>query len=236
MMPLKQTCLTLSGIRKSFGRKIILDNAELDLSSGSCGLLCGKNGSGKTTLLRIAAGLEKPDAGDVSTGRGTHPWRKYRQQLRTMAVYLHQEPYMFDGDVISNLQLAVRNGHTRRQHSESVDAAIEWAALEPIARNHAKTLSGGERQRVAIARAWLRQPEIMLLDEPMANMDQESRSSTIRLLHSLKQQGMALMITSHDPAHFETLTDSMLQLSDGRIQSFRYRDNVTPLHGRLHGI
>ena len=102
------------------------------------------------------------------------------------------------------------------------------------ARSHRiQTLSGGERQRVAIARALLREPEIMLLDEPITNMDQEARSGTIRLLHNLKQQGMALMITSHDPGHFEALNDSSLQISKGQVQSFSYKDNITPIHSRL---
>jgi tungstate transport system ATP-binding protein len=230
------THIIFSGIEKRFGRKTILSNAAVEVCSGSCVLLCGNNGSGKTTLLRIIAGLDKPDAGQVSTGLGTYPWRKCRQQLRNTAVYLHQEPYMFDGDVVSNLNLSLQNGCTRAQRDDRVQSAIEWAGLEAIAGNRAKTLSGGERQRVAIARAWLRNPEVMLLDEPMTNMDQESRSSTIRLLHNLKQQGMALMITSHDPVHFETLTDSMLRISDGSIHRFRYDDNITPIHGRIQRV
>jgi ABC-type multidrug transport system ATPase subunit len=67
-------------------------------------------------------------------------------------------------------------------------------------------------------------------------MDQEARSGTIRLLENLKLQGKALMITSHDPVHFESLTDSSLQIRDGHIQHFRYRDNITPIHGRLRRI
>ena len=112
-------------------------------------------------------------------------------------------------------------------------SAIKWAGLEDIAYNAARTLSGGERQRVAIARAWLREPEILLLDEPVTNMDQGSRSSTIRLLHNLKQQGMALMITSHDPLHFEALADTSLQISNGAIRRLRFKDNVTPIHSRV---
>ena len=105
-----------------------------------------------------------------------------------------------------------------------------WAGLGEIAHNPAKTLSGGERQRVAIARAWLREPKILLLDEPITNMDKGSRLQTIQLLQNLKQQGVALVISSHDPFHFEALTDRVLQISHGRIHGYNTAANITPIH------
>jgi len=228
------THINFSGIRKSFGHKQILDNSELDIKSGESTLLCGKNGSGKTTLLRIIAGLEIPDSGFVNTGLGQFHWKKSRQQLRNSVVYLHQHPYMFDGDVISNLNFSLHNKLSHKQRGKSINSALEWAGLENIAKNSAKTLSGGERQRVAITRAWLRQPEILLLDEPITNMDHESRMRTIELLHNLKHQGVALVISSHDPIHFETLTDSCLQLSEGQLYDFSASENITPIHYRNH--
>ncbi|UCB54859.1 MAG: ABC transporter ATP-binding protein [Thiotrichales bacterium] len=227
------THIIFSGIEKRFGRKPILINSTLEIKSGECILLCGNNGAGKTTLLRILAGLDVPDAGYVSTGLGKHPWKQCRQQLRNTTVYLHQEPYMFDGDVISNLNIALQKPYSRKKRNGRVLSAIKWAGLEDVAHNAARTLSGGERQRVAIARAWLREPDILLLDEPVTNMDQRSRSSTIRLLHNLKQQGMALMITSHDPLHFEALADTSLRISDGSIRRYLSKDNVTPIHSRI---
>jgi tungstate transport system ATP-binding protein len=202
--------------------------------SGRCTLLCGNNGSGKTTLLRIIAGLQAPDSGFVNTGIGKYDWNRYRQQLRQTTVYLHQQPYMFDGNVISNLNFSLNNNLTRKQRLKRINSAIEWAGLENIAKNSAKTLSGGERQRVAIARAWLREPKILLLDEPITNMDQDSRLRTIQLLTNLKQQGVALVVSSHDPVHFEALTDTLLQIIEGRAHGFNTSDNVTPIHYRRH--
>ena len=202
--------------------------------SGRCTLLCGNNGSGKTTLLRIIAGLQAPDSGFVNTGIGKYDWNRCRRQLRQTTVYLHQQPYMFDGNVISNLNFSLNNNLTRKQRLKHINSAIEWAGLENIAKNSAKTLSGGERQRVAIARAWLRDPKILLLDEPITNMDQDSRLRTIQLLTNLKQQGVALVVSSHDPAHFEALTDTLLQIRDGRAHGFNTNSNVTPIHYRKH--
>jgi len=228
------THINFSGIRKCFGHKQILDNSELEIKSGECILLCGKNGSGKTTFLRIIAGLETPDSGFVNTGLGQYDWKKCRKQLRNSVVYLHQQPYMFDGDVISNLNFSLHNKLSQKQRCKSIKSAIEWAGLENIAENSAKTLSGGERQRVAITRAWLRQPKILLLDEPITNMDHESRMRTIELLLNLKHQGVALVVSSHDPIHFETLTDTCLQLSEGRLHDFTASENITPIHYKKH--
>jgi len=230
------THINFSGINKRFGNKQILSDSALEINSGQCILLCGDNGSGKTTLLRIVAGLEAPDAGYVSTGLGKCAWKSFRQQLRHTTVYLHQHPYMFDGDVISNLNISLQNNFTRKQRKLRVKSAIEWASLKNIANNSAKTLSGGECQRVAIARAWLTDPRILLLDEPITNMDRSSRLQTIQLLLNLKQQGVALVISSHDPVHFESLADSLLHISNGHIDTFRIANNITPIHfrKRLH--
>jgi len=232
MSNIYNTQLFFSDIAIRFGQKQILCDTELEIKSGGCILLCGKNGSGKTTLLRIIAGLEVPDSGYVNTGIGKYTWKQCRRQLRTSAVYLHQHPYMFDGDVISNLQFSLPRGLTHKQRTKRINSAAEWAGLEDIARNSAKTLSGGERQRVAIARAWLRDPKILLLDEPITNMDQESRLRTIQLLLKLKLQGVALVVSSHDPAHFEALTDTFLQIREGRLHGFGATDNITPIHHR----
>ena len=228
------THINFSGINKRFGHNQVLIDSELEIKSGECILLCGNNGSGKTTLFRIIAGLEVPDSGFVNTGLGKYTWKKCRPQLRDTVVYLHQQPYMFDGNVISNLNFSLHNKLSHKQRSERIKSAIEWAGLENIAENSAKTLSGGERQRVAITRAWLRNPKILLLDEPITNMDHDSRIRTIELLHNLKEQGVALVVSSHDPVHFEALTDTWLQLSEGSLHRFSTSDNITPIHYKKH--
>lgn len=232
MTLMHETHIHFSGIKKCFGDKPVLSGLSLAVHSGQCILLSGNNGSGKTTLLRIMAGLETPDACYVSTGLGKCTWKQCLQQLRQTTVYLHQQPYMFDGDVVCNLGIPLQHDYPRNERKLRIESAIEWADLSHIARSPAKTLSGGERQRVAIARAWLRNPDILLLDEPMTNMDHDSRQQTIRLLLFLKMQGMALVVSSHDPVHFETLIDDWLHISNGRLHKPGIAENVTPIHGR----
>jgi tungstate transport system ATP-binding protein len=204
-------------IYKCFGKRKILTGVKLNLSSGHCSLLTGANGAGKSTLLRICAGLEKPDKGKLDIGLGRQSWKHQRHVLHCITVYLHQQPYMFDGNVMQNLAYALPQGMGKDESKQRIDDALYWAELEEIAKNSAKTLSGGERQRIAIARAWLRQPGIMLLDEPTANMDQDARQRTLQLLRSLKEQGIALLVASHDPAHFYTLADEWLVLDQGHL-------------------
>ena len=229
---MQHTQLYFSGISMRFGDKQVLVDSDLEIRSSRCVLLLGNNGAGKSTLLRILAGLQAPDAGIVNFGMGNCALKKIRHQLRRTTVYLHQHPYMFDGSVIANLNFSLDRNLGRSQRKHRVAAAIEWAGLEPIAAQPAKSLSGGERQRVAIARAWLRNPDILLLDEPITNMDQHSRFRTVQLLDNLKQQGAALVVSSHDPGHFQTLTDATLQIRDGRLHRYDQGDNVTTIHFR----
>ncbi|TNF97608.1 MAG: energy-coupling factor ABC transporter ATP-binding protein [Gammaproteobacteria bacterium] len=212
--------LVFSRIHKHLGRKTILRNEHFSVRSGEFNLLCGNNGAGKTTLLRIIAGLEKPDMGQIDMGSGTTTWRKSRKHLQHLSVYLHQHPYMFDCNVKKNLAYALPQRHlSLKEKNHLIDTALDLAHISDLAECSAKNLSGGEQQRVALARAWLRQPSIMLLDEPTANMDKASCARTISLLKKLKSQGLALFVASHDPDQFLNLADNKLHLVDGKLTS-----------------
>jgi tungstate transport system ATP-binding protein len=227
--------ITFNEVNKRFGKRRILTGAKLSLHGGQCGLLCGDNGSGKTTLLRIAAGLEKPDQAEIDIGLSPISWRRCRKTLRSSIVYLHQEPYMFDRSVKYNLAYALKPGViTPAERNGKISEAMDFAQLNDIAESAATNLSGGERQRVALARAWLRQPKVMLLDEPTANMDNDSKHRTLILLARLKAEGIALLVASHDPGQFESLADYRLELQEGRIinveNSNQYPPNVASIH------
>ena len=211
--------LQFNALYKRYRRRNILVNADITLQDGECTLLCGANGAGKTTLLRIIAGLEKPDQGTINTGLGRMKWRRCKRVLQEKVMYLHQQPYMFDASVRKNIAYALPSGLKSLERNQRIKEALRWADLEHLATAPATSLSGGEAQRVALARAWLRAPVVLLLDEPMANMDQESRLRTHSLLRQLKDQGMAIVITSHDALQFQSLTDRQLLLKDGRISA-----------------
>ncbi len=217
--------------------KTILDDAEIELKGGECVLLTGKNGSGKSTLLRILAGMLKPDSATINTGLESLSWKKANKLIRQQVMYLYQEPYMFDGSVTRNLEYALAGSSAlggKKEGSQSTNQiiqALKWANLEHRADTPAKCLSGGERQRVALAQAWLKQPSILLLDEPTANMDEESRRLTEDLLSKFKVGGTALLIASHDVNHFHHTMDKRLLLQEGSI--FEIGDNADEAHDNI---
>jgi tungstate transport system ATP-binding protein len=209
--------IQFSGIRKRYRRRIILDDVDISLHAEQCLLLCGANGAGKTTLLKIMAGLLRPDHGTMNIGLGEMKWRRCKNVLQEKVMYLHQHPYMFDASVRKNIAYGLPRNTSPANRRKHVDEALQWAGLEDLASADATSLSGGEAQRVALARAWLRAPAVLLLDEPTANMDQESRLRTHTLLRQLKDAGMAIVITSHDILQFQPFAEKLLKLESGRL-------------------
>lgn len=208
------------GITKRFGSKLLLDNTAFSIASHECILITGENGAGKTTLLRIIAGLEKPSGCEVSIDNAApEPWRRLRKRLLKTVMYLHQQPYMLAGSLRRNLEYTARLNPAIVDRDSSVKKALHWAALEPLEFQTATSLSGGQKQRVALARARLRDPQILLLDEPTANLDTESRSSTMHMLREFLDSGTAIVIVSHDPHNFDELATAHLHLRDQRIHS-----------------
>ena len=215
---MNEPLLVFRGIEKTFAKTNILRNVDISLYPGKCILLSGNNGSGKTTLLKIIAGLETPSRAEIEFSGKSHNWKSAIRSIRREIIYLHQQPYLLSGTVESNVSYGLRFTHlNRKQLRESVKEALEWAGLADVAKHQAKTLSGGVQQRVAFTRAWILKPKVLLLDEPMANMDIESREQACDLLKRMKSEGMSIVITSHDTNIIDGLIDIHFSLSDGKL-------------------
>ncbi|MEM7562674.1 MAG: ABC transporter ATP-binding protein [Pseudomonadota bacterium] len=205
-------------LSKSYGKKPVLDQISFEIASHECLLLTGENGAGKTTLLRIIAGLEKPDQCDVAFENASiESWRKLRKQLLKSIMYLHQQPYMLSGTVRRNLEYTAALNPALIDRETSVNRALQWGELEALESQQANSLSGGQKQRVALARARLRNPRLLLLDEPTANLDSESRERTMKMLAEFRDSGTALIIVSHDPGNFENLATRRLLLKNHHL-------------------
>jgi tungstate transport system ATP-binding protein len=216
---MNEPLLVFREIEKSFSGSQILCGVDLSLYPGKCILLSGKNGVGKTTLLKIIAGLEIPDLAKIEISGKINCWNKAVRSVRKEIIYLHQHPIMFSSTVESNVAFGLRfTSLNRKQRRESVEEALEWAGLMDVAKQQAKTLSGGIQQRVAFTRARIMKPKVLLLDEPMANMDYESREQTYQLLVRMKSAGMSLVITSHFMQYFEGIVDQYFQLKNGVLE------------------
>ena len=215
---MNEPLLVFRGIEKTYAETNILRNVDISLYPGKCILLSGNNGSGKTTLLKIIAGLETPSRAEIEFSGKSHNWKSAIRSIRREIIYLHQQPYLLSGTVESNVSYGLRFTHlNRKQLRESVKEALEWAGLADVAKQQAKTLSGGVQQRVAFTRAWILKPKVLLLDEPMANMDIESREQACDLLKRMKSEGMSIVITSHDTNIIDGLIDIHFSLSDGKL-------------------
>lgn len=207
------TLLRLTKLRKGYAGQILFDVAELEIKQNACLLLSGRNGAGKSTLLKILAGLEAPDQLEISYAGQTQSWRQMRRRLQQDVVYLHQHPYMFDRSVEGNIAYGLRlAGLEKTEIPGKVKQALDWAGLRHLAGKNARQLSGGEKQRVALTRARVLSPKLLLLDEPFASMDLESREQTLFFIRRLKSEGISTIVTSHEPQVAQMLGDQHLHL------------------------
>jgi tungstate transport system ATP-binding protein len=205
-------------ISKHYRRKLVLSEVSINLSNSDCFIITGENGAGKTTLLRILAGLEKPDNAIITINQGPDKsWRSCRARLSKSVMYLHQQPYMLAGSVGRNLEYTAKLNAAIFDKAEAVDQVVQWAGLEHLTEQNAVSLSGGQQQRVALARARLRNPQLLLLDEPTANLDIDGRDKTISILKTFLESGTAIVISTHDPNIFNELQARTLQLKDHKL-------------------
>jgi ABC-type multidrug transport system ATPase subunit len=221
-------------IHKRHGRHEILSDVQLELHPGEFTLITGANGSGKTTLLRIMAGLDRPDRAGVMLVGEMHSWRKSRKELRKRCVYLHQRPYLFSGTVLDNLRFSLSVNKIRGdERQEKLQSAIENFSLTRLLTREARVLSGGEQQRVALARACLTEPEVLLLDEPTANMDAGSRAQFISILMNSGERRQSVVMVSHDVGGMEFHCDHHFNMHDGQLKAVNPEESALHLHGGL---
>lgn len=205
-------------IYKRYGRQEILSDVSMEIHPGEITLITGANGSGKTTLLRIIAGLDRPDRAGVMLVGEMRSWRKSRKALRKRSVYLHQRPYLFSGTVLNNLRFALSVNRIKgRDGRRRLDQAIDNFSLHGLLDREARSLSGGEQQRLALGRACLTEPEVLLLDEPTANMDVASRAQFMSMLMRTGNRNQAIVLVSHDIAGLDFRYDHHFDLDDGRL-------------------
>ena len=192
--------VSLSGVRKSFGEKVVLDDVDLRIHRGEFVVLLGPSGTGKTTLLRLLLGLERPDAGEILVPR-----------QRTV---VYQEPRLVPSKrVLSNVVIGQPGG---KQTKDNGRRALNEVNLADKHRAWPATLSGGEAQRVALARALVREPELLLLDEPFAALDALTRLRMQDLVDDLvASHRPAVLLVTHDVDEAVRLADRVLILREG---------------------
>ena len=211
--------ISYRALRKTLHGRLLLDIESLSIHEHCCVALSGRNGAGKSTLMRIIAGLEVPDSVAVIYDGVAMPWKRACQQMRTHVIYLHQQPYLFDRSVTDNIAYGLRRqGLSIKEISRKVSEALDWAGIGHLQLRNARELSGGERQRVAFARARILSPRVLLLDEPTTNMDSEARAQAYRMIKRLKQDGVSILLSTHEFHTVAHLCDAHLSLEAGSLR------------------
>jgi sulfonate transport system ATP-binding protein len=189
------------GLRRSFGNHTVLDDLDLDIGQGEFVAMIGRSGTGKSTLLRALAGLDRDVTGEVA--------------VNGQVSVVFQEPRLVPWKrVWANISLGLRAPDPRGV----ARAALDEVGLAARADAWPLTLSGGEAQRAALARALVREPGLLLLDEPFSALDALTRISMHNLVLSLWERHQpAVLLVTHDVDEALALADRVLVLSDGKI-------------------
>ena len=215
--------LSVEDVRVTFGRGAAscaaLAGVSLDFEKGRLTLVQGPSGSGKTTLLSVLGCLLKPDSGRVwvEDREVSRLSEGKRGKIRQRSIgFVFQTFRLFDSlSALDNVTIAgILAGSAQRSRARQL---LEELGLRAKLRLKPDQLSGGEKQRVAIARALLRNPPIMLADEPTASLDRASGEQIAAILHDLSErQGRTVVVVSHDP-RWEALAHRVVRLADGKV-------------------
>jgi ABC-type Fe3+/spermidine/putrescine transport system ATPase subunit len=208
--------LELRHVRKQFGSAIPADNVSLSIGAGEFFTFLGPSGSGKSTLLRIVAGLERADAGQVLLrGRDVGDVPPWRRHLGMVFQQYANFPHM---NVAENVAYGLRRrGLSRPEISARVRELLDLVGLPGFEERRVTQLSGGEQQRVAIARALAPRPELLLLDEPLAALDEKIRREMQGELTKIQEAtGTTFVYVTHDQEEALTMSDRIAVLNRGR--------------------
>ncbi len=215
--PTREIAYRLEGLEKRYGGRTVLRVLALDIYQGELFVLVGPSGAGKSTLLRLLNFLERPDRGTitfrslVSNGRNPVPLAARRQ-----VTMVFQRPVLFRGSVYDNVAYGLR---LRRQPLEPVvSETLERLGLSDLARMSVQTLSGGEAQRVALGRALVIRPQVLLLDEPTANLDPANVALIEEIIAGVnREQGTTVVLVTHNVFQARRLADRAGLLLDGHL-------------------
>jgi tungstate transport system ATP-binding protein len=202
------------------GERDILKNINIRVERGEVFALIGPTGAGKTTLLRLIDLIDMPTSGKIFfNGADVTVSEKVKLETRRRMAFVLQKPIVFNMSVYDNIAYGLRwRGVGSRQIREKVDSILETVRLTEYKNRNARTLSGGEVQGVAIARAIAIEPEVLLLDEPTANLDPISASRIEELIAGIiKRDAITVIMATHDMSQGQRLADRIGVLVDGEI-------------------
>jgi heme exporter protein A len=225
-VPDPEPAVSLRGAGRRYGERAALRDVSLELAAGQTLVVFGPNGAGKTTLLRMLATLLRPHAGEVRVLGSSLPDDGYA--VRGRIGFLGHDPLLYrELSGRENLRFHARlHGLRAPEAAKRVQAVLEAVGMQARADDPVAELSRGMVQRLAVARAVLHEPELLLLDEPLANLDPAAVAQVMPLLGP--GSGRTRVLTSHDPVGGLVGADVALGLKGGRAQLLAPAASVTP--------
>lgn len=204
--------LRFDGVTYAAGGTPLVEGLAFDLEAGPRTVILGPNGAGKSVTLRLCHGLLAPTAGRVTANGDTLDAARRRQAM------VFQRPVLLRRSALANVAYALAlRGHGRRERRRRAEAALDRVGLAALAARPARVLSAGEQQRLALARAWATEPEVLLLDEPTANLDPAATRLIEAAIGAIHAAGAKIVMTTHDLGQARRLADEVLFLHQGRL-------------------
>ncbi len=210
--------IEVKGVSKSFGDKVVLDNVNLNVKKGEFVTILGPSGCGKTTLLRLIAGFQTASVGEIRiAGEEITQTPPHLRPVNTVFQKYALFPHL---NVFDNIAFGLKLKKMPKPVIEKkVKAALRMVGMTDYEYRDVDSLSGGQQQRVAIARAIVNEPEVLLLDEPLAALDLKMRKDMQLELKAMHQKlGITFVYVTHDQEEALTLSDTIVVMSEGKIQ------------------
>ncbi len=213
-----ENIIEIERISHRFGEKLVLDDVNLVVRKGEFVTILGPSGCGKTTLLRLISGFQKATEGKISiSGIDVTETPPHRRPVNTVFQKYALFPHL---NVFQNIAFGLKLKHVeKKQIEKKVKKVLKMVSMTGYEERDVDSLSGGQQQRVAIARALVNEPQVLLLDEPLAALDLKMRKDMqmeIKAMH--KQLGITFVYVTHDQEEALTLSDRIVVMNEGRIQ------------------
>ncbi len=218
-----ETYVQLKGIYKKFNHIVALDGATLEARKGEVLAVVGDNGAGKTTLLKVLSGVIKPDAGEIVIGENSYSHFTADEALKLGICTVYQDLALGNTmDVASNIFVGDElTGHgflqKKEMHRQSRKLLDRLEIAIPDTHEEVRNLSGGQRQGVAVARLVHRGGSILIFDEPTAAMGVSESEHTLKLIKSLAEKGMVVIIICHNMAQVFQIADRIAVMRHGKV-------------------
>ena len=211
--------LSTAGLVKAYKGRRVVDQVALTVGQGEIVGLLGPNGAGKTTTFRMCMGMVVPDEGTIRFRGNEVTTMPIYRRARLGLGYLAQEPSVFRKlSVLDNLLAVLETRKmSKAERQERADALLEEFGLTRLKASRGEVLSGGERRRLEIARALATEPSLILLDEPFSGVDPIAVEEIQEILASLKDRGIAILLTDHNVRETLHITDRAYILAQGKV-------------------